>query len=115
MVTVCTGDIRCEKGTCLLKREGFKNVYQLQDGIHMYMKKYPGKHFKGTLFVFDNRMVTSVVEGVEREIVGKCAFCQSPCEQFYNDDEQRPSMKVLCCETCIKKHKKLRPVVPEGL
>ena len=61
VVTVCTGGIRCEKATCLLKKEGFKNLYQLKDGIHTYMQKYPGKNFKGTLFVFDNRMKTDVV------------------------------------------------------
>jgi UPF0176 protein len=112
VVTVCTGDIRCEKGTCLLKKEGFKNVYQLKDGIHTYMKKYPGKRFKGTLFVFDNRMVTSVVEGITREVVGRCAFCNAPCEDFYNDDSVRPSRKVICCNHCIGRHSDLRKCIP---
>jgi len=52
VVSVCTGGIRCEKATCLMNREGFENMYQLKDGIHTYMAKYPGKHFKGSLFVF---------------------------------------------------------------
>lgn len=112
VITVCTGDIRCEKGTCLLKKEGFTNIYQLKDGIHTYMKKYPGKRFKGTLFVFDNRMTTPVVDGIKREIVGKCKYCKAPCEEFYNDDRIRPSRKVICCDKCIVRHKKLRPAVP---
>lgn len=62
VITVCTGGIRCEKATCLLKEEGFKDLYQLKDGIHTYMQKYPGKRFKGVLFVFDNRMTTDVVK-----------------------------------------------------
>jgi len=111
VITVCTGDIRCEKGTCLLKKEGFTNIYQLKDGIHTYMKKFPGRHFKGTLFVFDNRMTTPVVDGIKREIVGKCKYCKTPCEEFYNDDRVRPSKKVICCDICIIKHKKLRPAV----
>ena len=112
VITVCTGDIRCEKGTCLLKKEGFNNVYQLKDGIHTYMKKYPGKRFKGTLFVFDNRIVTPVVEGVEREIVGKCYDCGKSSEEFYNDDSIRPSLKVICCDECIVRHRKLRKCIP---
>src|SRR3989344_7947451 len=100
-VTVCTGDIRCEKGTCLLKKEGFKNVYQLKDGIHTYMKKFPGKRFKGTLFVFDNRMTTPVVDAPNREVVGRCSYCATKCEEFYNDDSVRPSKKVICCDSCI--------------
>lgn len=112
VVTVCTGDIRCEKGTCLLKKEGFENIYQLKDGIHTYMKKYPGKRFKGTLFVFDNRMTTPVVDVPNREVVARCAFCNKKCEEFYNDDSVRPSKKVVCCNNCIMRHKKLRRCIP---
>jgi len=112
VVTVCTGDIRCEKGTCLLKKEGFTNIYQLKDGIHTYMKKYPAKRFKGSLFVFDNRMTTTVVDVPNREIVARCKYCNVLCEDFYNDDSIRPSRKVICCSKCIKSHKKLRPAVP---
>ncbi len=128
IVTVCTGGIRCEKATKLMGQKGFDNLYQLKDGIHTYMSKYPGKHFKGTLFVFDNRMTTDVVDTsggehgsessdenngrVAREIIGKCYFCDSSTEQYYNDDSHVPSQKVLCCEVCIKQNAShLRPVL----
>lgn len=101
VVTVCTGGIRCEKATCLLKREGFSNIYQLKDGIHTYMKEHPGKHFKGTLFVFDNRMTTDVVPTENKEIVGKCSFCNTATENYCSDDSVRPSRKILCCEDCF--------------
>lgn len=108
VVAVCTGGIRCEKATCLLEREGFEDLYQLKDGIHTYMQKFPSKHFKGTLFVFDNRMVTPVVEALEREIVGRCFECDTPCEDVYSNDNFRPSLKVICCKNCIAKHTELR-------
>lgn len=104
VVAVCTGGIRCEKATCLLRREGFKNIFQLQDGIHTYMQKYPGKNFKGSLFVFDNRMTTPVKDSVDREIIGRCLYCQKKCEQFFSDDTPSPSRKVICCSACAKKH-----------
>ena len=75
VVAVCTGGIRCEKATCLLKKEGFTDLYQLKDGIHTYMQKYPAKHFKGTLFVFDNRMTTDVVKLKKKEIIGNGFNC----------------------------------------
>ena len=105
IVAVCTGGIRCEKATVLLKKEGFKNLYQLKDGIHTYIKKFPGKRFKGSLFVFDNRMTTSVVDTKNREVVGKCFYCERACEEFYNDDSYRPSKKVICCNLCILSRK----------
>lgn len=108
VVAVCTGGIRCEKATCLLKKEGFEDIYQLKDGIHTYMRKYPGQRFKGTLFVFDNRMTTDVVEASGRAIVGKCMYCGSTSEDFYSDDSQKPSLKVICCRDCIPQHSELR-------
>lgn len=108
IVTVCTGGIRCEKATCLMKKEGFTNIYQLKDGIHTYMQKYPAKNFKGSLFVFDNRMTTEVVGTEGREIIGQCIFCKTPCENFYNDDSVRPSRKVICCDICKQEHAELR-------
>lgn len=106
VVAVCTGGIRCEKATCLLGKEGFKNLYQLKDGIHTYMEKYPGHHFKGTLFVFDNRMTTPVVDSENREIIGQCVYCSKKCESFYNNDSVRPSRKVICCGPCAIVHSK---------
>lgn len=104
VISVCTGGIRCEKGTCLLKKAGFKNLYQLKDGIHTYMQKYPGSHFKGTLFVFDDRMTTIVKDGMKHEVVGRCIYCNKKCEQFYSDDTTSPSRKIICCHPCAKKH-----------
>lgn len=102
VVSVCTGGIRCEKATCLLNRAGFKELYQLKDGIHTYMQKYPGKNFKGTLFVFDNRMTTDVVETPNKNVVGHCAFCEIATENYVNDDSVRPSKKILCCKSCYE-------------
>ena len=104
VVTVCTGGIRCEKATCLLKQRGFKNLYQLKDGLHTYIQKYPGSHFKGSLFVFDNRMTTPVAEVKAREIIGRCIYCSKKCEQFASDDSLRPSRKVICCPKCFRLH-----------
>lgn len=113
VVAVCTGGIRCEKATVLLKKEGFKNLYQLEDGIHTYIKKFPDKFFKGSLFVFDNRMLTSVVENSKIEIVGRCKYCNKKSEVFYNNDSVRPSRKIICCSTCILQHKSsLRAAIP---
>jgi UPF0176 protein len=101
VVAVCTGGIRCEKATCLLKKEGFTDVSQLKDGIHTYMQKFPARNFKGSLFVFDNRMTTPVVDAPEREVIGTCLFCGAKSEDFYCDDSTRPSTKIICCSSCV--------------
>lgn len=100
VVTVCTGGIRCEKATAYMNEQGFENLYQLKDGIHTYMAKYPGQFFKGTLFVFDNRITTDVVPTPNKEVIGRCEFCDVPTEHYAANDTVRPSKKVLCCEAC---------------
>lgn len=108
VVAVCTGGIRCEKATCLLKKEGFEDIVQLKDGIHTYMQKYPGRNFKGSLFVFDNRMTTPVKDSATREVVGRCAYCRAPSEDIYSNDSVRPSEKVIACAACVAEHHELR-------
>ncbi len=116
LVAVCTGGIRCEKATCLLKQKGFKNIYQLKDGIHTYIQEFPKSRFKGSLFVFDNRMTTTVVDDLEHEIISRCVYCRELSEQFYSDDSVRPSKKVICCDACFLNHQdRLRSCNPAKL
>jgi len=62
----CTGGIRCERASALLKQKietepdmnklGIKGVFQLQGGIDKYFKKFEdGGHWKGKNYVFDKR------------------------------------------------------------
>ncbi len=55
----CTGGIRCEKFSVLMKEEGWDDVNQLHGGILNYAKKEEGAHFEGKCFVFDDRLVCS--------------------------------------------------------
>ncbi|MGK3736464.1 MAG: putative sulfurtransferase [Bacillariaceae sp.] len=53
----CTGGIRCEKASVLLKRKGVEDVNQLSGGIHRYLEIYGNDgHFKGLNFTFDKRV-----------------------------------------------------------
>ncbi|MCF4007724.1 rhodanese-related sulfurtransferase [Corynebacterium uropygiale] len=66
VVTYCTGGIRCEILTVLMKNRGFKDVYQLDGGIHRYTEKYRDRGFwEGDLYVFDQRETLEVKGGEE--------------------------------------------------
>jgi UPF0176 protein len=56
VVTFCTGGIRCEKAAPLLRRLGHRNVYQLAGGILRYFRDAGSAHYRGTCFVFDERV-----------------------------------------------------------
>ncbi|MDE2030981.1 MAG: rhodanese-related sulfurtransferase [Patescibacteria group bacterium] len=102
VVTVCTGGVRCEKASGLLKREGFKDVYQLDGGIVSYMEKYPGENFKGSLYVFDKRIVMNFDDPNKHEIIGHCTKCGTPSEHYVNCANLMCHDHFICCENCLK-------------
>lgn len=83
IITTCTGGIRCEKASGFLVKQGFTDVYQLYGGMHTYIEKYPNKHFLGSLYVFDGRIIVNSKENQEEhEIVGTCEKCNTPSELY---------------------------------
>ena len=51
VVTYCTGGIRCEVLSSLMKNRGFKDVYQIEGGIAKYIEKYDDKGlWEGSLY-----------------------------------------------------------------
>lgn len=99
VLTVCTGGVRCEKMSAYLMQAGFKDVYQLDGGMHSYMEKYPSGHFQGTLFTFDERLVMDF--GGEREIIGKCKRCDDKTEKYQNCANAECNMLFLICDNCM--------------
>ncbi len=101
VLTVCTGGIRCEKASGFLVENGFNDVYQLLDGIQTYMEKYPNKHFKGKLYVFDGRMTLGFnTDSPEHEIVGKCFHCGKAADTYTNCEYDMCHYHYICCEDC---------------
>ncbi len=103
VVAVCTGGIRCEKGTAFLKEEmGFESIYQLHDGIVTYMEKYPQGYFEGALYVFDKR-VGMRIPGMSEKVVGKCEYCASPSETLINCAKSECRKHFIICSHCTEK------------
>ena len=78
----CTGGIRCEKASALLRREGFQHVYQLHGGILNYLREFNGDHWEGECFVFDQRMTDPAARPAD--LVGRCAHTGRPTDHFIN-------------------------------
>ena len=74
----CTGGIRCEKSTALLRAQGFDEVYHLEGGILKYLETVPEDQslWQGQCFVFDERV--SVGHGLVPGQHGLCRACRMP-------------------------------------
>jgi len=74
----CTGGIRCEKSTALMKMHGFDEVYHLEGGILKYLEDIPPEQstWEGACFVFDERV--SVGHGLLPGPHELCRSCRWP-------------------------------------
>lgn len=74
----CTGGIRCEKATALLKDLGFEEVYHLKGGILKYLEEVPATQslWRGECFVFDERV--SVGQDLRPGPYQLCSTCRQP-------------------------------------
>ena len=78
----CTGGIRCEKASALLRSQGFANVFQLHGGIVTYQEQFGNEHWLGECFVFDQRMTVRVDEALVP--LGRCAHTGRATNRFVN-------------------------------
>jgi len=74
----CTGGIRCEKATALMKAEGFDDVHHLDGGILRYLEEVPEgeSRWRGECFVFDERV--AVGHGLVPGSHVLCRGCRMP-------------------------------------
>jgi len=78
----CTGGIRCEKASALLRSRGFTDVHQLHGGIASYQEQFGNEHWLGECFVFDRRMTVRVDDGLVP--IGQCAYTGRATNRFVN-------------------------------
>jgi UPF0176 protein len=94
----CTGGIRCEKSTALMKMRGFDEVYHLEGGILKYLEEIPPEQslWEGECFVFDERVSVGHGLGVGRHEL--CRSCRWPLSE---QDKQSPHYVLgVSCEHC---------------
>ncbi len=100
----CTGGIRCEFYSAVLKKEGFENVYQLEGGVISYGLKEGSEHWKGKLFVFDDRLVVPISEE-KAEPIAVCKHCGVSSDVYYNCANMDCNELFVCCSDCLKMHR----------
>ncbi|WP_341266720.1 rhodanese-related sulfurtransferase [Candidatus Phytoplasma fraxini] len=105
ILTYCTGGVRCEKASILLRSKQINEVYQLKGGIINYSQdpETKGKLFDGKVYVFDQRIADKVNQ-TEHIIVGKDFFNQTPCERYINCGNPSCNKQILCNEENEKKY-----------
>ena len=106
----CTGGIRCEKSTALMRMRGFDEVYHLEGGILKYLEEVPPEEsaWEGECFVFDERV--SVGHGLKPGPFELCRSCRWPLGEA--EKASKHYVKGVSCPQC---HDKRTPEEKAGL
>lgn len=99
VITYCTGGIRCEILTTVMKKRGFNEVYQIEGGIVRYGEKFGDRGlWEGSLYTFDARKTIDFSGSTK--LIGECDFCAAPTKQFVNCSNDFCQNQYLICNTC---------------
>lgn len=101
VITYCTGGVRCEVISAMMKKRGFKDVYQIDGGIVKYGEAYGDDGlWEGSLRVFDDRMTVDFSD--HAKTIGECSHCGGKTSNFENCALAECNDLVLICEDCKK-------------
>ncbi len=76
IVMFCTGGVRCEKASVIMKDAGFTNIKQLEGGILGYFEQVGGDYWDGECFVFDKRV--ALLPDLTETGTTICFACREP-------------------------------------
>ncbi|MDQ3123621.1 MAG: rhodanese-related sulfurtransferase [bacterium] len=100
IVTYCTGGIRCEILSSMMKNRGYEEVYQLDGGIQKYGQTFGDDGlWEGKLFVFDDRMQVGFSD--KSKDIAECEKCGAKTSNLVNSTNVRRRLHVIC-ESCAK-------------
>ncbi len=105
IVTYCTGGIRCEKATVLLRENGFENVQQLHGGIVEYGLELGNAHWDGKCFVFDQRGAIDIDPEHMSDPITICYWCRQPSAEYRNCAKLDCDKMFISCDSCAREHK----------
>ncbi|ASY11599.1 UPF0176 protein [Candidatus Planktophila dulcis] len=99
VVTYCTGGIRCEILSAVMKKRGFNEVYQIDGGIVKYGERFGDEaNWEGSLYIFDDRMAMDFSD--KAKVIGECDKCSAPTRDFRNCNTASCHQLILLCDSC---------------
>lgn len=97
VVTYCTGGIRCEVLSGLMRSRGFGEVYQLDGGIVRYGEQFGDDGlWEGSLYVFDKR--GSLDFSDHAAVIGHCVVCDTRTKHLQNCADPSCKSQLVVCE-----------------
>lgn len=101
IVTYCTGGIRCEKFSGYMRKNGFKNVYQLHGGIIKYGIEVGDAHWNGKCLVYDRRGAVEIAPEKQDLTSPRCCVCFLPTDiPVQKCARDKCKIEYIICDNC---------------
>ncbi|EOY21653.1 Rhodanese/Cell cycle control phosphatase superfamily protein isoform 2 [Theobroma cacao] len=113
----CTGGIRCDVYSTILRQQGFQNLYTVEGGVSHYLKTEGPVKWVGNLFTFDSRLslppstyneetlieASMTQQALENDKFAKCYVCGSQVSELRhrNCANLDCNLLFLCCANCL--------------
>lgn len=96
VVTYCTGGVRCEILSALMKDRGFTEVYQIDGGIVKYGEAFGNDGlWDGSLAIFDGREAMDFAP--EAKVIGRCGVCGASSSTLVNCADPSCRARFVVC------------------
>lgn len=92
----CTGGIRCDKLSVLLKESGLDNFYGLEWGIVKYVNKHNDGNWLGNLYTFDGVISKKVGDDQTHITIGECIYSGLKTDHCENCRYSPCNARIIC-------------------
>ncbi len=99
VVTYCTGGVRCEVLTSLMRNRGFNEVYQIDGGVVRYGEAFGDRGlWEGSLYIFDGRLKQEF--SPDAKVLSSCERCAVATSNYHNCANLACRKLLLLCNEC---------------
>ncbi len=104
VVTYCTGGIRCEKATVMMREFGIDQVYQLDGWVMKYVNSFNDGNRLGNLYTFDGRVSMMVGDKTTHQTIGRCIYSWNKTDNCENCRYSPCNARIIATPKAYRKH-----------
>lgn len=104
VIMYCTGGIRCEKLSVLLKNKWITNFYALDGGVVKYVNTHNDGNWLGNLYTFDGLVSTKVGDAKTHTTIGECIYSGKKTDRVENCRYSACNARIIADKRQYKRH-----------
>lgn len=104
VVMYCTGWIRCEKLSVLLKDEWVDNFYGLDGWVVKYTNTFNDWNWLGNLYTFDGRVSCPIWDEETHTPIAECIYTGEKTNYCENCRHSPCNARIICTQKAYRKH-----------